>query len=61
MGVDISGHALTVINEREIEVEWIRRTVESPELTETHPDGTEHHFRRIPERGDRVLRVVVNP
>ena len=48
--------------ERQIAVEWIERTLESPELIVPDPNdpAVERRFRRIPEFGDRVLRVAVN-
>ena len=61
MDLDISGHALTVVEERELDKQWVLRTVEAAELVEAHDDGTKHYLLRIPERDDRVLRVVVNP
>jgi len=43
-------------------MEWVEQTLSSPELTLTDPtDPTvERRFRRIPESGERVLRVAVN-
>lgn len=59
---ELTGHAVTVMAEREIPVEWVERVLAQPERTE--PDGTDpelqHALGRIPEWGDRVLRVVYN-
>jgi hypothetical protein len=50
------------MQERGIDVEWLERTILSPEQTVSDPSDHElvHHLRRIPEHGDRVLRVVLN-
>jgi hypothetical protein len=53
-------HALTMLDERLIERAWVERTILEPEAVEPDP---RHHdmtraFRRVPERDDRVLRVV---
>jgi hypothetical protein len=59
---DLSAHASTVIAEREIDIAWIESTLANPERIE--PDrgdaSLKHALARIPERGDRVLRVVYN-
>jgi hypothetical protein len=48
--------------EREILEEWVERVLTNPERTE--PNTTDpllrHALGRIPERDDRVLRVVYN-
>ena len=50
------------MSERAIPVEWIERTVASPGLRVRDPDDLEieRFYRRVPEFGDRVLKVVVN-
>jgi uncharacterized DUF497 family protein len=51
-----------LIEERQIQLEWLERTLAKPGLIE--PDAAdsalESRFAKIPEFGDRVLRVVVN-
>jgi hypothetical protein len=59
--VHYTEHAQHVIAERGIKLGWVRRALESPERRGHAPDGTERYLIRIPEHGDRVLRVVVNP
>ncbi len=53
-------HALFTLKERGIPVEWVERAVNQPEKIE--PDATDpdlrHALCRIPEFGNRVLRVV---
>lgn len=59
---ELTSHALTVIAERQINTAWIERVLENPDRTEpgkADPSLT-HALGRIPEHGDRVLRVVYN-
>ena len=55
-------HARRAIAERIIPTEWIERVVSEPELRTDDPGDPEleRFYARIPERDDRVLRVVVN-
>ncbi len=59
---ELSAHAARVLAEREIPVAWIERVLSMPERTE--PDAVDpmlrHALGRIPERDDRVLRVIYN-
>jgi hypothetical protein len=58
----LTKHAKTVLKEREIDIAWCEQVLNSPERVEVDPDEAEleHRLGRIPERGGRVLRVVVN-
>ena len=62
MNYELTKHAQKVLDEREILVEWVERTLSAPELILPDPDDAtlERHFRRLPEFGGRVLRVAVN-
>jgi hypothetical protein len=53
-------HAKTMMTERGIKEEWIRRTVSEPEAHEVDPTQSDvrRAFRSIPENGNRILRVV---
>lgn len=53
-------HAHDVVDERELDPEWIERTVRAPEWTIPDPrrPGVERRFRAIPEFGGRTLRVA---
>ncbi|MDH4439656.1 MAG: DUF4258 domain-containing protein [Rhizobium sp.] len=53
-------HAETVISERQLDLAWIEKTVREPEWTEADHSGppTERRYRRIPEREERILRVI---
>ena len=55
-------HARQVISERGIEVAWVIRVLEAPELTQPDPEDSllERCYGRIVERDNRVLRVVIN-
>ena len=58
----LTAHAQTVIAERSIDPEWIAHVLLNPERIEGSQD--DHTLRyamgRIPEYGNRVLRVVYN-
>ena len=62
MKFELTKHAQKALDEREIPVEWLERTLSAPELVLHDPDDAtvERRFRRIPEFGGRVLRVAVN-
>lgn len=62
MDYTLSNHAKRVLIEREIPIAWVERTLAEPELRHFQQDNPaiERRFRRIPEFGGRVLRVVVN-
>lgn len=53
-------HAEDAIVERELDREWIERTVHDPEwvVPDTTTIGAERRYRTIPEFGGRALRVV---
>ena len=58
-----SDHALGRMWLRAIEPLWVERVLADPELVEVDPDypGRLRAFGRVPERDDRVLRVVYEP
>ena len=58
----LTDHAKTRISERNIQEEWVERTISCPDLLELDlEDPTKRHaFKVIPENGDRVLRVIYN-
>jgi hypothetical protein len=63
MKYDLSQHAKDALAERQIPAEWIERAIDAPQRTE--PDRFDskliHFLAIIPEYGNRVLRVVLNP
>ena len=62
MSYELTQHARDVLQERKIPVEWMERVLANPALVEpSATDATvESRLAKIPEHGDRVLRVVVN-
>ena len=62
MELRFSKHAVDAIIERMIDRDWIERTIERPMRTHSDDDDPElsHYLLKIPENGNRVLRVVVN-
>ena len=55
-------HALLMMDERDIPPEWVDRVIGSPSLRLPDPKDpeVERFFGRIPEFGNRALRVAVN-
>ncbi len=62
MNYELTQHARDVLAERQLPVEWPERALREPELGQPDPTEAtlERRYRQIPERGNRVLRVVVN-
>jgi hypothetical protein len=58
----LSAHAKTVLAERSIKAEWLERVLSHPEKVEADREDADlkHALGRIPEHGNRVLRVVYN-
>ena len=58
----LTNHAKTVLQERGIPVEWVRLVLERPQLLIPDEEDPEllHAMAAIPDREDRVLRVVYN-
>ncbi len=58
----LSAHAKFVIVERSIKLEWLEHVLHHPEKVEADRAGAtlKHAMGRIPEHGNRVLRVVYN-
>ena len=62
MTLEYTRHAAHAMEERKITKDWVETVVTEPSLRTPDPNDTEveRFFRRIPERGGRVLRVAVN-
>ncbi len=62
LSYELTAHAAVVIAERQISRQWIEQALRQPEKIEhdTKDPVLRHALRRIPEHGDRVLRVVYN-
>jgi hypothetical protein len=59
---ELTQHARDIMDERHISADWLERALARPSLIEpstTDPE-LESRLAKIPEYGDRVLRVVVN-
>jgi hypothetical protein len=55
----MTGHARTVMVERELAEQWIELAARAPQWEAPDPrPGVVRRFRVIPERGDRILRVA---
>ncbi len=62
MAYTLTEHARDAMEKRGIAVEWLERTLTTPQWREPDKvDGAlEHRLAVIPEFGNRVLRVIVN-
>ena len=62
MEIQYSIHAESVIAERNINKEWISATIRNPMRIENDNIDKElsHYLRKIPEKENRVLRVILN-
>ena len=62
MPLEYTRHAAHAMTERAIPNDWVEAVVAEPSLRTPDPNDpeVERFFRRIPEHGDRVLRVAVN-
>jgi hypothetical protein len=60
MEVIFSIHADDVLQERNIPVDWVWRTIEFPDRVFEESDGNTHYVKVIWEYEGRILRVVVN-
>jgi len=61
MNYHLTEHARDAMNKRKLNLEWIERALHTPDRIEPDPiqPTLERRFIRIPEFGNRVLRVVV--
>ena len=62
MNLSFTRHARQVMVERDISQHWIDAVVNAPGFHAPDPNDSSlvRSYGRVPERGDRVLRVVVN-
>jgi len=56
----LSTHARNMLVERQIEEEWLWRTLSSPDDFYSGTDENRHFLKAIAERQGRILHVVVN-
>ena len=62
MGYELTANARDSLEKRHIALTWVERAFDAPEATEADPvdPDLEHRLARIPEWGNRVLRVIIN-
>ena len=62
MTLEYTKHAVHVMEQRMIRKEWVELAVTKPAFRtrDLNDPEVERFFRRIPEQGDRLLRVAVN-
>lgn len=58
----LTEHARDALEKRQIPIAWMEHALTRPEVTEADPvdPDLEHRLARIPEFGNRVLRVIIN-
>jgi len=60
MEIEYGQHFRDMMRERGIPEEWVNICTTEPDNTEDLSDGTKHFMKRIPEHGNRWLRVIIN-
>ncbi|MCE5326080.1 MAG: DUF4258 domain-containing protein [Planctomycetaceae bacterium] len=62
MEFELTDHAKTVLQQRNISLDWVERVLNAPQQTEPDSEDAalEHCLGRIEEHGNRVLRVIIN-
>ncbi|HHT9144003.1 MAG TPA: DUF4258 domain-containing protein [Candidatus Wujingus californicus] len=61
MDFKLSKHTQGMLKEREIQEEWVRRTIDKSDWKNIGEDNNVHYFKSISEHGEKILHVVVNP
>lgn len=58
----LTEHPNHALKNRSIDTQWVIETLKEPDLRLLDPNDVnlERFYRKIPDRADRVLRVVVN-
>ena len=57
----LSKHAKEVMHRRDIRETWVYRVIDNPSVNIRVSDRERHYYGAIRERGNRCLKVVVNP
>jgi hypothetical protein len=61
MRLVMSDHVVHQAAERDLDLAWVKRVALRPDWTEPDSDPARvRHFGVLPERGGRVLRVIVS-
>ncbi|HLA99445.1 MAG TPA: DUF4258 domain-containing protein [Anaerolineales bacterium] len=58
---ELTSHAYDMLDERKILEEWLLKTIRDPDDHQMGEDNNMHYMKSIPERGEQILHVVVNP
>lgn len=58
--MEYSDHFNNMIKERNIDISWVDITISKPEKKETDDFGNTHFIKKIPDFGNRYLRVIIN-
>ena len=58
--MEYTRHFQEMLKERAIRDSWVETALSDPEKIEDREDGTKHYLRKIPEHGNRWLRVVIS-
>jgi hypothetical protein len=58
--MEFTRHFNLMLEERMISREWVEQTLELPDHVDDREDDTQHFIKKIPARGNRWLRVVIN-
>ncbi len=56
----LSAHAAEMMEERKISEEWLWKALDESDDIWEGKDGNMHYSKAVPEKGNRVLHVVVN-
>lgn len=58
----LTEHGRDALERRQILIAWMEHVLTQPEVTEADPvdPALKHRLARIPEFGNRVLRVILN-
>lgn len=59
MEIEYGQHFRDMMRERKITEEWVDRCISEPDDTKDLSDGTKHFLKKIPEHGNRWLRVII--
>ena len=58
--IRLTAHLRDALEERELPLEWVWRAIEQPDWVDPDPIANRQRlYRRIPEFGDRILRVII--
>lgn len=59
--IEFSKHTTYMLKKRQIDEEWVWRTLNTPDKKKVGDDFNMHYSKKIREKHGRVLHVVVNP